>query len=68
MKKLLYTFMASLVVVSCSGQKYFKSPTDFVGGNRAAALETHCARKAGDNKDSNMYRLCEQSFKTHYGK
>ena len=58
-------------LISCSGPSYFNSPSDFVGGNRAVAVETHCARQAGANgshKDSIMYKLCEQSFTTHYGK
>ena len=57
------------LLVCCSGPSYFNSPSDFVGGNRAVAVETHCAQKAGANgvhKDSIMYKLCEQSFATHY--
>ena len=67
MNKTIHIFIVSLVLASCSGPSYFKSPTDFIGGNRAAAVETHCARRAGAGKDSNIYRLCEQSFNTHYG-
>ena len=68
MKNLLYAFIISLTLVSCSGPKYFSSPSDFMGGNKAAAMETHCARKAGDTKDSMVYKLCQQSYNTHYGK
>ena len=59
------------VLACCSGPSYFNSPSDFVGGNRTVAVETHCARQAGTNgvhKDSIMYKLCEQSFATHYKK
>ena len=68
MKNLLHAFIISLVLVSCSGPRIFNNPTDFMGGNRAAAVETHCARKAGDTKDSMGYKLCQQSYNTHYGK
>lgn len=68
MMKLLYPFIASLVLVSCSGPSYFNGPAAFVGGNRAAAVETHCARQAGEGKDSLLYKVCQQSFTNHYGK
>ena len=68
MKKILYTFIVSLVVMSCSGPSYFNSPADFLGGNRAAAVETHCARQAGAGKDSLVYKICQQSYNTHYGR
>ena len=68
MKRIIHFFIVSLALASCSGPSYFKSPIDFVGGNKAAAVETHCARKAGAGKDNNIYRLCEQSFNIHYGK
>ena len=55
-------------LVSCSGPSYFNSPADFVGGNRAAAVETYCGKRAGVDTDAVMYKLCEQSFSTHYGK
>ena len=71
MKKIICGLTVSSFLAGCSGPNYFNNPRDFLGGNRAAALETHCARKAGangSNKDSVMYKLCEQSFTTHYGK
>ena len=68
MKKLLYTFIVSLVVTSCSGPRYFSSPADFMGGNKAAAVEIHCAREAGAGKDSSVYKVCQQSYDTHYGR
>ena len=71
MLKILCCLITLRVLACCSGPSYFNSPSDFVGGNRAVAVETHCARQAGvngSNKDSIMYKLCEQSFTTHYGK
>ena len=68
MNKILFVFIALCVIGSCSGPRYFNSPTDFMGGNRAAAVETHCARQIGDGKNSLVYKLCEQSYSTHYGK
>ena len=68
MNRIAHFIIVSLTLASCSGPSYFKSPTDFVGGNRAAAVETHCASRAGQGKDNIIYRLCEQSFNTHYGK
>ena len=68
MEKILYVLIAMSVLASCSGPRYFNSPSDFAGGNRSAAVETHCARRAGAGKDNNIYRLCEQGFTTHYGK
>ena len=71
MKKIICGLITLSVLACCSGPRYFNSPSDFVGGNRAVAVETHCARKAGANgsyKDSVMYKLCEQSFTTHYRK
>ena len=69
MKKIICGLITLSVLACCSGPSYFNSPTDYVGGNRAAAVETHCARKAGDGlgKDDSTYKLCEQSFNTHYG-
>ena len=67
MKKILYTFIVYLALVSCSGPKYFNSPADYMGGNRDAAVENHCARQAGEGKDTLVYKLCEQSYTTHYG-
>ena len=68
MKRIAHFLLVSSMLASCSGPSYFQSPTDFVGGNRAAALETHCASRAGQGKDNNIYRLCEESFNTHYRK
>ena len=69
MKKIICCLITLCVLSCCSGPSYYDSPADFVGGNRAVAVETHCAKKAGANdvnKDSIMYKLCEQSFATHY--
>ena len=71
MKKIIFGLITLSLLACCSGPSYFKMPSDFVGGNRAVAVETHCARQAGangSNKDSIMYKLCEQSFTTHYEK
>ena len=68
MKRLVGGLIALSFLISCSGPSYFNSPADFLGGNRAAAVDTHCAHRAGDNKDHVGYKLCEQSFNTHYGK
>ena len=68
MIKLLYPLIAASVLVSCSGPSYFGSPSDFMGGNRAAAVEIHCAREAGAGKDSSVYKVCQQSYDTHYGR
>ena len=68
MKKILYILVVSWALASCSGPSYFKNPTDFAGGNRAAAVELHCARQSGEGKDAMVYKICEQSFTTHYGK
>ena len=71
MEKIVYGVITLGLIASCSGPRYFNNPSDYMGGNRSAAVETHCARQAGangSNKDSVMYKLCEQSFTTHYGK
>ena len=71
MIKIICCLITLSVLACCSGPSYFNSPSDFVGGNRAVAVQTHCARQAGadgSHKDSIMYKLCEQSFTTHYGK
>ena len=68
MKKIFYVLITSLVLASCSGPRYFKNPTEFIGGNRAAAVEMHCARTGGGAKYSVAYKLCQQSYNTHYGK
>ena len=68
MKKTSCVLIMFLALAACSGPSYYNKPADFIGGNRAAAMHLHCARKIGDNKDNTMYKLCEQSFITHYGK
>ena len=50
MKRTICGLILLNYLISCSGPSYFNSPSDFVGGNRAAAVETHCAREAGANK------------------
>ena len=67
MMKIIYISVALLVLASCSNYSLFNSPSDYVGGNRAAAVETHCARQAGEGKDNLVYKMCEQSYNTHYG-
>ena len=67
MKKIISGLIILSVLACCSGPRNFNSPADFAGGNRAAAVETHCARKAGEGKENMIYKLCEQSFNTHYG-
>ena len=54
--------------VSCGGPKLFNKPEDFVGGNRVAAAATHCYRTGGMNQEGIAYKLCQESFKTHYGR
>ena len=66
MKKIICGLMTLSFLACCSGPSYFNSPADYVGGNRAAAVETHCARQAGAGKDTMMYKLCELSFNNHY--
>ena len=66
MKKIVCGLTVLSLLACCSGPSYFNNPRDFVGGNRAAALETHCARKAGAGKDNLIYKLCKQSFNNHY--
>ena len=68
MKKTVYFVIAMGALVSCSGPSYFNNPTQFVGGNRAAAVETHCKYREGVSKDTMHYRLCQEGFNTHYGK
>ena len=68
MKKILYLSVAFIAIVSCSGPSNFNTPSDFMGGNKAAAVEIHCASKAGEGKNNNIYKLCVQSFNNHYGK
>ncbi len=67
MKKFFFFLLTTGVLGSCSGPKFFDKPSDFVGGNRAAAVETHCYRTGGMNKEGMAYKLCQEGFKTHYG-
>ena len=67
MKKIFYGLISVSLLGACSGPSYFNSPADYVG-SRAAAVETHCASKAEAGKDTLVYKLCEQSYNTHYGK
>ena len=67
MKKTLYLIISLGALVSCSKPSYFNNPTHFVGGNRAAAVETHCRYRQGVRKDTVQYKLCQEGFNTHYG-
>ena len=69
MEKIICGLITLSALSGCSGPSFFNSPSDYLGGNRAAAVEMHCARQAGDGlgKDDLTYKLCEQSFNTHYG-
>ena len=67
MKKTLYLIIALGALVSCSKPSYFNNPTHFVGGNSAAAVETHCRYRQGVRKDTVQYKLCQEGFNTHYG-
>ena len=68
MKKVLYFLVLFGAQVSCSGPSLFNNPMDFVGGHRGAAIETHCYKTGGLNKDGIAYKLCQEGFNTHYGK
>ena len=57
MVRLLCCLITLSVLACCSGPSYFNSPSDFVGGNRAVAVETHCARQAGSN-DVHIFCTC----------
>ena len=67
MEKIIFSLITLSVLSCCSGPSYFNSPADYVGGNRAAAVDAHCASRAGEGKDNLAYKLCEQSYNTHYG-
>ena len=54
--------------MSCGGPKLYKKPQDFVSGNKDAAVATHCHRTGGMNKEGIAYKLCQESFNTHYGR
>ncbi len=68
MKKIFYGLILVLSLGSCSGPTNFNSQADYFGGNRSAAIENHCASKAAAGKDTLVYKLCEQSYNTHYRK
>ena len=68
MKKVLALLFVIGLCASCGGPKLFKKPQDFVGGNKAAAVATHCYRTGGMNQESVAYKLCQESFNTHYGR
>ena len=67
MMKTFYGLITVILLGACSGPSYFNSPADYAG-SRAAAVETHCANKAAAGKDTLVYKLCEESYSTHYGK
>ena len=68
MNKTLIFFIIFGMCVSCSGPSPFKSQKDFFGGNQAAAVAAHCAKRGGMNKEGMAYKLCKKSFETHFGK
>ena len=68
MKKIPVLLFVIGLCASCGGPKLYKKPQDFVGGNKAAAVETHCFRSGGMNQESVAYKLCQESFNTHYGR
>ena len=68
MNKIPILFFIVGLCVSCGGPKLYKKPQDFMGGNRAAAVTTHCHRTGGMNQESVAYKLCQESFNTHYGR
>ena len=68
MNKIPILFFIFGLCVSCGGPKLYKKPQDFIGGNRAAAVSTHCYRTGGVNQESVAYKLCQESFNTHYGR
>ena len=68
MKKIIRGLITLSVLSCCSGPSYFNSPADCLGGNRAAAAATHCFRNGGMNQEAMAYKLCQESFNTHYGR
>ena len=68
MNKIPTLFFIFGLCVSCGGPKLYKKPQDFIGGNRAAAVSTHCYRNGGLVQESVSCRLCQESFNTHYGR
>ena len=68
MKKIPMLVLIVGLCVSCGGPKLYKKPREFVGGNRSAAVATHCFRSGGMNKEGVAYKLCQESFNTHYGR
>ena len=68
MNKIPIFFFIMGLCVSCGSPKLYKKPQDFMGGNRAAAVTTHCHRTGGTNQDGIAYKLCKEGFNTHYGR
>ena len=68
MNKILILFFVFGLCMSCGGPKLYKKPQDFVSGNKDAAVATHCHRTGGMNKEGIAYKLCQESFNTHYGR
>ncbi len=68
MKKILVLFFVTGLCTSCGGPKLYNKPQDYVGGNKTAAVATHCYRTGGMNKEGISYKLCKESFNTHYGR
>ena len=68
MKKIPMLLFIVGLCVSCGGPKLYKKPQDFVAGNRAAAVAIHCHRKGGAKKEGAVYKLCQESFNTHYSR
>ena len=68
MKKITVLLLFFGICTSCSGPKSFDRPEDYLGGNRVAAAATHCHRTGGMNKEGIAYKLCQESFKTHFGR
>ena len=68
MNKIPILFFIVGLCVSCGGPKLYKKPQDFTGGNRDAAVATHCFRNGGMNQEAIAYKLCQESFNTHYGR
>ena len=68
MKKILVLFFVTGICSSCGGPKLYNKPQDYVGGNKSAAVATHCYRTGGMNQEGIAYKLCKESFNTHYGR
>ena len=68
MKKIPVLLVVIGLCASCGVPKLYKKPQDFVGGNKTAAVSTHCHRTGGMNKEGFAYKLCQESFNTHYSR